>query len=103
MQPGTADTRVGLVMRYTPAEKDASSVRRGAVVVDHLAGVADDAVLRHQSCHGLAGDRFGGDDIAADGDDAALQPWRRRIGIAVCGDDDFAGDDAASGAVDAKA
>ena len=48
-QKGTADAGIGLVEGNTPAEEDASAVRRGAIVIDHLSRVADDPVARNEA------------------------------------------------------
>src|SRR6185437_16885241 len=81
MQTRAADPRVGLVARDPAAEQDPRAVRRGAIVINDLARIADDPAARHQPRHRRARDRLGRDDVAADRDDAAPQPGRQATGV----------------------
>ena len=103
MKQRRAFQRIGLVPRDAAAEEDAGAVGRGAIIVDHLSRVGDHAVGREKPVHRLARKRLGGDDVAADRNDAAAEPWRDAAGIAVGADDHVAGEDLAARGDDAKA
>ena len=89
VQLRAADARVGLRRRDAASEQDAAAVRRCPVIVDHLAGVGEDAVVRDEPRDQRLVEHLGGDDVAADRDDAALVPRRHGAGVAVGGDDEF--------------
>ena len=94
--------RIGLVPRDAAAEEDAGAVGRGAIVVDHFSRVADRAVGREKPVDSLARKRLGCDDVAADRNDAAAEPWRDAAGIAVGADDHVASKNLATRSDDAK-
>lgn len=77
-----------------------------AVVVDDLAAVAGDATRREDAPDRLGRQFLGGDDVAADRDDPALQPGCQALRVAIGGHDNIArchdtaaGGDAEAGAV----
>ena len=74
-----------------PATEDQPVVRREQEVEEHLLRVVADAPLREDAQRQVLVERLGGDDVAAHGDDAALEPGGDVAGVAVGRDEDVAG------------
>src|SRR5215212_9083640 len=86
MKSRAAHARVGLPVRNASAEQDPATVRRGAIIIDHLARVAHDAVLGNQPLDHACRKRLCCDHVAADRDHSPSEPGCEFSGVAICSD-----------------
>src|ERR1700678_4489088 len=78
-----AGERVLLGQRRAAAAYDALAVRRSPEIHDDSPRIDDVSPARNQRTNAIRAQGFGGDLIAADGDDSAPMPGRQRTGVSI--------------------